>query len=80
MCTNTLPFRVCIWFVDMCVCTQGERGESGLAIAAQGSIASGLAGPKGLKVIFIFTAVFFETFGIQIIFLILDLSYEQIHP
>lgn len=45
-------------FVYLCVCMQGERGEPGFVIGADGSMTSGLAGPvgpKGVKVIFVVT-------------------------
>lgn len=44
-----------VCFLCFFVHMQGERGEPGFMIAADGSMASGLAGPKGDKVIFVVT-------------------------
>lgn len=51
-------------FVCVCVCVyvQGEKGEPGIVITADGSTMSGLAGPmgpKGVKVGFVVTLLFF---------------------
>lgn len=43
--------------ISFCVYVQGEKGEPGFVIAADGSIMSGLAGPlgpRGDKVVFVF--------------------------
>lgn len=49
-------------FVCVCVYVQGEKGEPGIVITADGSTMSGLAGPmgpKGVKVGFVVTLLFF---------------------
>lgn len=43
----------------MCVLTQGEKGEPGIIVAADGSMMSsvtGPAGPRGVKVIIVVTS------------------------
>lgn len=39
-----------VWLICLLVCTaQGEKGEPGFVIRADGSVVSGLAGPMGPK-------------------------------
>lgn len=46
---------LCLHMACLFVYTQGEKGEPGFVVAADGSMMSGLAGPigpKGVKVIY----------------------------